>query len=99
MILALVIAVVLLIFLVSPLFLFKGELLQEAASVNSVEKLEAIKVSLLKRYIEDEKSHRERLFSDSVWRRRKQFLTTRYIDASRRQDYLKCLERLQREQG
>lgn len=91
---AVILGLLLVVILMLPLFLFRGQQLQEAASVDSVETLAAIKESLLRRYIEEEKAHREKLISDGVWRQRKRFLTTRYIDASRRLDYLNHLKTL-----
>ena len=99
MTLAILVIMILVIALMCPFFFIKGESLQDASSVNSVEKLESIKASLLKRYLEDEGAHRQKLISDGVWQRRKRFLTTRYIDAARRLDYLKHLKKLQTEKG
>ena len=95
MTLAIIIVFVLLIVLMAPFFFVRGERLQDASSVNSVEKLEKIKESLLKRYLEDEQAHRKKLISDGVWQRRKAFLTTRYIDAARRLDFIQHLQSLQ----
>ena len=97
MILAVVIVVTLIVVVISPFFFYKGEALQEAASVNSISKLQGMKESLLKRYLEDEKAHRNKLISDSVWQKRKRFLTARYLDAARRLDYLAYLKKLQDE--
>ncbi|SME97616.1 hypothetical protein [Pseudobacteriovorax antillogorgiicola] len=97
--LAIIVVVILVAFLILPFFIARGQRLQDASSVNSIEKLEAIKQSLLKRYLEDEEAHRKKLISEGVWQSRKRFLTTRYIDAARRLDYLKHLQTLQSEKG
>lgn len=95
MILAIVMVVALILLLIAPFFFYKGEALQEASSVNSIGKLEGMKESLLKRYLDDEEAHRKKLISDNVWQNRKRFLTARYLDAARRLDYLKHLKELQ----
>ena len=99
MVYPILILLVVLLVLLAPFFLQRGEQLQDASSVNSPEKLEAIKQSLLKRYLEDEEAHRQKLISDGVWVRRKRFLTTRYIDAARRLDYIRYLEKQQNQPG
>ena len=82
-----------------PFFFAKENLLQEGASVNSIEKLERIKQSLLKRYLEDQAAFEEKRISESIWAKRKHFLTTRYMDAARREDYLKFLNSEQKNEG
>ena len=88
MMIPIVISIVTLILLALPFFLVKPEPLQEGSSVNSIEKLQKIKESLLKRYIEDEDAYQRKVITEGVWNRRKHYLTSRYIDAARREDYL-----------
>lgn len=99
MTLAILLVVVLILLLVAPFFIYRGQSLQDASSVNSIQKLESMKESLLKRYLEDEMAHRNKLISEGVWQRRKRFLTGRYLDAARRLDFLKHLQKLQKEGG
>lgn len=99
MVLAVVTVFILLALLLSPFFWVKKRQLQDASSVNSIGKLEQIQEALLKRYIEDEQAHREKRISKSVWKRRKAFLTGRYIDATRRHDYLIHLQSLKKSGG
>lgn len=82
-----------------PFFVGKGGQLQAAASINSPEKLEAIKNSILKRYLEDEKAFDEKRLPKLAWEQRKSYLSNRYIDAARRHDYLKTLVEENQAQG
>lgn len=91
MIFSVIVVLVIVVVLTLPFFFAKNNLLQEAASVNSIEKLERVKKSLLKRYLEDEKAFEDKRISESIWKKRKHFLTTRYLDAARREDYLKYI--------
>ncbi|MCX6128700.1 MAG: hypothetical protein NTX25_06500 [Proteobacteria bacterium] len=77
--------------IVSPFWMGPGGRLQAAASVNSLEQLEAVKLSILHRFLEDERAFTEKRISKMAWEQRRQFLTNRYIDAARRSDYLRTL--------
>lgn len=76
------------LFVLLPLLLGKGGQLASASSLNSPERLQAVKDALIKRYIEDEKAYENKAIPKIVWEQRKQFLSNRYIDAARRLDYL-----------
>lgn len=86
---AFVVSILTLAFVLLPLLLGKEGHLASAASLNSPEKLEAIKEALLRRYLEDEKSFETKAIPELVWRQRRQFIINRYIDASRRLDFLR----------
>src|SRR6478736_5383730 len=94
-----VLSLVAVIIILLPFFVGSGGRLQAAASINSIEKLEAVKKSILKRYIEDERAYDAKRINRLAWDQRKQYLTNRYIDAARRLDYLRSLVNEQKEQG
>ncbi len=91
MIFAIIVVLFVVAALTLPFFLAKQDLLQEASSINSIEQLEKVKESLLKRYLEDESAFADKRISEGIWNKRKHFLTTRYLDAARREDYLKYI--------
>lgn len=82
-----------------PFFVGKGGQLQAASSINSLDKLEAIKTSILKRYLEDERAFEEKRLTKLAWDQRKSYLSNRYIDAARRHDYLKSIVAESKAQG
>lgn len=86
-----IISLVAVLVVLSPLFLGKGGTLASASSLNSPERLVAIKNAILKRYIEDERSFEEKKINKLIWEQRKQYLSNRYIDAARRLDYINDL--------
>lgn len=88
---SIVLSIVTALFLLSPFLFGKGGQLQAAASINSPERLEAIKLSILKRFLEDERAYQEKRITKLAWDQRRAYLTNRYIDAARRLDYLKHL--------
>lgn len=81
--------------ILSPFFFGKGGHLQAAASINSLDKLEAVKESILRRFLEDERAFEEKRISKMAWEQRRQYLSNRYIDAARRLDYLQNLAKEQ----
>lgn len=90
--LAVLIGIILISVLVAPFLMGSGGLLQASSSINSPEKLQALKEALLKRYLEDERAFAAGSLSKAAWQGRKQFLTNRYIDAARRLDFLATLK-------
>lgn len=88
---AIVVSICTALFLLSPFLFGKGGHLQAAASINSPERLEAIKSSILKRFLEDERAYTEKRINKLAWEQRRAYLTNRYIDAARRLDYLNHL--------
>jgi hypothetical protein len=99
LIFAFITSVAALLIILSPFFLGSGGTLQAASSINSPNKLEAIKKSILLRYIEDERAFDEKRLTRLAWEQRKQFLTNRYIDSSRRLDYIRSLIAEQADKG
>ena len=91
LIFAIGLSVLALLVILSPFVFAKDGRLQAAASVNSPERLESVKRSILKRYLEDEKAFHEKRIIKIAWDQRKAYLTNRYIDAARRLDYLQSL--------
>lgn len=87
--LAVVVGVVLISLLLAPFFVGPGGLLAAGSSVVEPDKLEAMKKALLKRYLEDEAAHKSGTLSNLAWDKRKEFLVHRYVDTSRRLDYLR----------
>ena len=77
--------------ILSPFWIGSGGRLQASASINSIEQLAAVKLSILKRFIEDERAFKEQRISKMAWDQRRQFLSNRYIDSARRSDYLSHL--------
>ena len=84
-----IVSVITVVFILLPLLLADDGRLASASSLNSPERLEAVKKALLKRYIEDEKAFESKAIPKLVWEQRKLFLSNRYIDAARRLDYLR----------
>lgn len=92
--------ITLLVFIVvlAPFFVGKGGRLAPAASINDVAQLQSVQSNIIKRYISEEKSRDEGSIPENTWKRRREFLESKYIDVSRRIDYLnKLQERLKNE--
>lgn len=92
-------SIVTVLLILSPFVLSKGGQLRAAASINSPEKLEAIKRSILNRYLEEERAYEEKRILKLAWDQRKSYLTNRYIDAARRLDFLNHLIAEQKKRG
>lgn len=86
--LAVVVGILLLSVVLGPFWIGQGGLLQASAQINSKDTLAGLKEALLKRYLEDEKAFKDGNLSALAWTKRKAFLTNRYVDATRRLDYL-----------
>lgn len=93
------IGVLLIVALLAPFFTGAGGQLAAGASVNSPAKLQATKVVVLKRYLEDEAAFKRGDLSPLGWEKRKEFLGHRYIDTARRLDYLEHLQAALKAQG
>ena len=72
----------------SPFFFGKGGRLEDSSNVNSVDRLNAIKEAIIKRWVLEHHSFKEGALTDREWKQRKVYLTNRYIDASRRLDWM-----------
>ena len=83
--------VVLLVAIIFPLFFTKNELLAEASGDMSLENVQKLKTALLKKYLEEEALFKAKELNALVWKQRQQYYINRYIDASRREDYLNAL--------
>ena len=86
--LAVAVGIVLLSVLLAPFWLGPGGLLQAGSAVHSKDTLISLKGALLKRFLEDEQAFKAGNLSKLAWTKRKDFLTHRYVDASRRLDFL-----------
>lgn len=93
------VSVLAVLIILSPFVFGKGGHLQAAASINSLDKLEAVKESILRRFLEDERAFVEKRISRMAWEQRRQYLSNRYIDAARRLDYLQNLAKEQAAAG
>lgn len=82
------IAIVAAIFILAPFFGSGPDSLKRTASANSRGRLLAEKEALIARYIDDENQFLNRAMSKLAWQQRRQFLINRYIDVSRRADFL-----------
>jgi hypothetical protein len=85
---SLVSIVVLLPFVVGP-----GGSLASAQSLNSIPQLESVRKAIIARYIVDEKAFHEQEINKYMWQQRRMLLVNRYVDASRRLDLLRHLEK------
>lgn len=86
---SLIVSVIALLGLMLPFFFGEGGHLVTAASINSEDVLVKMRQEILERYIEDEKAFHDKLISKASWQQRQRFLTLRYLDISRRLDYIK----------
>ena len=83
-----VIALALLTLVVLPFFLGGETQLVACAAINDRGKLNAWREEIIKRYLADEDAWRRGLIGAATWRKRRIFLTNRYVDVCRRLDYL-----------
>lgn len=85
---AVLIGMLLITLVVAPFFVGQGGLLAAGSSISSPERLKSLKDAILARFLEDEAAFKNGTLSRLGWDRRKAFLTHRYVDASRRLDFL-----------
>ena len=83
----------------APFFIGRGGRLASSSSVESPEKLESIREAVLKAWIKEEQAFKSGDINGHAWQRRQSFLESKYIDASKRLDYLQQLDRLQGEEA
>lgn len=88
---AAILATVVVILLLTPFWFGPGGALQDSESVNSIERVERIRAAILKRYLDEEASVATGSISAREWKNRQQYLTNRYIDATRRLEYLQFM--------
>lgn len=87
-VLAALVGLVLLAVVLAPFFVGSGGLLAEASSFASSSRLETLRESIVARYLIEEAAFAKGEISKRVWDSRQEFFTNRYIDATRRHDFL-----------
>ena len=75
-----------------PFFSGTGGLLQDAAAADSMERLQLRRKSILRRWLEEEKQHGSGMITDREWTLRQVYLSGRYVDVTRRMDWLASIE-------
>ena len=65
-----------------------GGKLAACASISSIEELQELKQRILRRYLADERTWREKQLRARVWQKRQLFLCNCYVDVCRRLDFL-----------
>lgn len=93
MILASIIGLILLVSVLAPFFTGSGGTLQAGSSVLSEDQINGQKAGLLQQYVDDEKAFKDGVLSAREWKARQSFILGRYIDASRRFDYLQFIKK------
>jgi len=81
-------AFVVFLLVIWPFFVGPGGLLQDASTSDSIAELDARLTAILKRWIKDEKAFESGDISRLEWAQRQRYLTSRYVDASRRRAWL-----------
>lgn len=71
-----------------PFKLGQGGFLQDASASDSSQDLEARLTALLQRWLKDEAAFSSGEITQTEWRQRQRYLTARYVDTSRRLDWL-----------
>ena len=90
---AIFIGVVVLIAVSLPFFMGEGGLLLDAAKNDSIENLEKKQKIILERWLTDEGAATSGLITPREWSMREVYLTNRYVDTTRRIDWLRNQER------
>lgn len=91
-IVALITSFVVLGIVLLPFFVGKGGRLASASTINDPDKLGGLKKAILNRTLEEEKAFENGDLSEGLWSQRKKLLRNRYIDVSKRLDFLKGSE-------
>ena len=84
-----IIGILVLLVVLAPFFVGAGGALAPAATETSPDKLEALQKAILERYLSDEAAFERKDLSHRTWKRRREFLMHRYLDAGRRLDFLR----------
>lgn len=74
------------IFVLSPFWIGKSDLMEESSILSDPQMILARKIQLLERYKKEEAAFKKGDLTSFEWKRRKQFLESRYIDLSKRLD-------------
>ncbi len=77
-----------LVFILSPFFIGRGGELASASALSSAEHLTKVKKAIVERYVKDLRAFESKEIGKKSWSGRQEFLLRRYIDATRRLDYL-----------
>lgn len=88
---------VFLLVVILPFFSGAGGALVSSSTVNSPSSLKALKQEIIRRYLVEERAHKKGDLGAMTWKRRQVFLRSKYIDASRRLDFLEGLQKMQSE--
>lgn len=82
-------AIAVVIVVLSPFWLGSGGQLEMSSLVNDPDEAVQLKNQILQRYLKDETAYNACEMTKFEWQKRKQFLENRYIDITRRLDFLK----------
>ena len=83
----------------APFWVGPGGALVAGSAISDPAKVLDVKKAILKRYLLDEASEASGNLTKVEWRRKRQFLVNRYIDASRRGDFLRHEAKSQESNG
>ncbi len=86
---AFILSMIAFIVVVVPLFWGPQQPLQPGSTQDSPQVLEALQEQILDRYLEAERQHASKDVGEREWRARREFLQRRYIDITRRLDYVR----------
>ena len=89
------ISIVVMVIVLAPFFVGKGGRLAPASSINDVTQLQTIQKNIIQRFISEEKSFGEGSINEATWKRRREFLESKYIDVTRRIDFLHKMQERQ----
>lgn len=84
-----IVGILLLVSVLAPFWIGPSGALAAGSAISDINKLTEIKLAILRRYLLDEAGEASGHLSKTEWRRKRQFLMNRYIDAARRIDLLK----------
>jgi hypothetical protein len=85
---AVVISLLALLVVLVPFFRGEGGMLSSASFSSDPERLQASKAAIIERYIADHKIFKQDLISKRAWTGRQELLINKYVDASRRLDFV-----------
>ena len=88
MIIGVFVVVLAMVVVLTPFFIGAGGWLQDAAVGDSLERLLLRRKAILKRWIDEEAQHQTGMLTDREWSLRQIYLTNRYVDVTRRMDWL-----------
>ena len=83
-----IVSLTVLVVVLLPFKAGEGGLLQDASASDSPQDLELRLTALLERWLKDEAAFSAGDITQTEWRQRQRYLTGRYVDTSRRLDWL-----------